>query len=110
VHIRVEHAFAALKGCFQSLRELRLQMKTEDDLFIAMYWVECCLILHNMIIQFEEQREGQLRGTMDWAIAEGQEVDDGQGDQIYNQVGGTEGQRFHGHLMERLFEECSLWF
>ncbi|KIK77744.1 hypothetical protein PAXRUDRAFT_165843, partial [Paxillus rubicundulus Ve08.2h10] len=110
VCIHVEHAFPTLKVRFQSLRELHLWMKTEDDLFIDVYWVEYCLILHNMIIQFKEQHEGEMRGTMDWAIVEGQEVDDGQGDQIYNQAGGTEGQRLHGHLMERLFEEHSLWF
>ncbi|KIK80355.1 hypothetical protein PAXRUDRAFT_766157 [Paxillus rubicundulus Ve08.2h10] len=50
VRIHVEHAFAALKGCFQSLCELCLWMKMEDDLYITVYWVECCLILHNMII------------------------------------------------------------
>ncbi|KAF8834361.1 hypothetical protein BDN67DRAFT_985375 [Paxillus ammoniavirescens] len=80
------------------------------NLPIVEKWSECCLILHNMIIQFEEQHKGEMRGTMDWAIVAGQEVDDGQGDQIYNQAGGTEGQRFHGHLMERLFEKHGLWF
>ncbi|KIK83842.1 hypothetical protein PAXRUDRAFT_152997, partial [Paxillus rubicundulus Ve08.2h10] len=66
-----EHAFVALKGCFQSLHEHHLWMKMQDDLYIAMYWVECCLILHNVIIQFEEQCEGKMRGTMNWVIAEG---------------------------------------
>ncbi|KIK81689.1 hypothetical protein PAXRUDRAFT_155492, partial [Paxillus rubicundulus Ve08.2h10] len=50
VHTHVEHAFAALKGHFQSLCGLCLQMKMEDNLYITVYWVECCLILHNMII------------------------------------------------------------
>ncbi|KIK97737.1 hypothetical protein PAXRUDRAFT_135662, partial [Paxillus rubicundulus Ve08.2h10] len=102
VHVHVEHAFAALKGCFQSLYELHLWMKIEDNLYIAVYWVAFpwkCIFCHH-----------RFEGTMDWVITEGQEVDDGQGDQIYNQVGGTKGQRFHGHLMERLFEECGLQF
>ncbi|KAG2342375.1 hypothetical protein BDR05DRAFT_863774, partial [Suillus weaverae] len=53
VRVRVEHTFAALKGRFQSLRELRHPMQNEDDLQYISYWVICCVILHNMIIRFE---------------------------------------------------------
>ncbi|KIK15950.1 hypothetical protein PISMIDRAFT_114272, partial [Pisolithus microcarpus 441] len=51
----VEHAFATLKGCFQSLRELRLHMSKDNNLHIAAYWITVCIILHNMIIHFEER-------------------------------------------------------
>ncbi|KIK14408.1 hypothetical protein PISMIDRAFT_117064 [Pisolithus microcarpus 441] len=54
VHVWIEHAFAVLKGHFQSLQELRLKIRNKEDLYIAIYWVECCLVLHNMIICFEE--------------------------------------------------------
>ncbi|KIM63032.1 hypothetical protein SCLCIDRAFT_44542, partial [Scleroderma citrinum Foug A] len=50
---RFEHAFAALKGCFQSLHELRLKVAKDKDLHVAVYWITCCMILHNMIIHFE---------------------------------------------------------
>ncbi|KIK18703.1 hypothetical protein PISMIDRAFT_42319, partial [Pisolithus microcarpus 441] len=53
IRVRVEHAFAALKGRFQSLRELRLKVTRDEDLHVAIYWIMCCMILHNMIIRFE---------------------------------------------------------
>ena len=57
VHVQVEHAFAALKECFQSLHELRLVMRTQENVKIGMHWIQCCIILHNMIIQFKEVLE-----------------------------------------------------
>ena len=101
----VEHAFVALKGHFQSLRELRLRIRTEDDLHIAVYWITCCLILHNMIVQFEAKRRRELgEGTMRWAMreAEWEDADDDVGGE---ERGGTLGQRFQGMLVERLIEQ-----
>ncbi|KIK74655.1 hypothetical protein PAXRUDRAFT_157970, partial [Paxillus rubicundulus Ve08.2h10] len=53
--VHVEHAFAALKGCFQSLQELCHPIQNEKELQYVIHWADCCLILHNMIIQFEER-------------------------------------------------------
>ena len=50
----MEHAFAALKNRFQSLQELRHPLQHDKHLTYISYWVQCCLILHNMVIQFEE--------------------------------------------------------
>lgn len=36
-----------LKGTFQSLKELRIQIE-------LILWVRCCIILHNLIIRIEE--------------------------------------------------------
>jgi hypothetical protein len=54
VHVQVEHAFAVLKR-FQSLHELQLVMRTHEQMKVTMHWVQCCIILHNMIIRFEEE-------------------------------------------------------
>ncbi|KIK94030.1 hypothetical protein PAXRUDRAFT_90392, partial [Paxillus rubicundulus Ve08.2h10] len=58
IHVRVEHAFAALKGHFQSLRELHHLVRNEKELQYVIHWVNSCLILHNMIIRGEERRYG----------------------------------------------------
>ncbi|KIK76956.1 hypothetical protein PAXRUDRAFT_168291 [Paxillus rubicundulus Ve08.2h10] len=59
VCVCVEHAFGALKGCFQSLQELWHSIHSTKDLQYAVNWVIFCLILHNMIIQFEEGWYGE---------------------------------------------------
>ncbi|EGO04952.1 hypothetical protein SERLA73DRAFT_35912, partial [Serpula lacrymans var. lacrymans S7.3] len=48
-----KHAFAALKGCFQSLKDLRININDTNGHRFAMAWIKCCLILHNMIISIE---------------------------------------------------------
>ena len=107
--VRVEHVFAALKGRFQSLWELRLKMKTDDDLHIAVYWITCCMILHNMVICFETRwREELGEGTMSWVIREAEwEDEDEEGGE---ERGGTPGLQFRGLLMERLFEQRGIQF
>lgn len=66
----MEHTFAALKDCFQSLQELWHPIQSEDDLQYMSYWVMCCIILHNMVIQFEENCGifGGAGSTNDWAL------------------------------------------
>ncbi|KIK17409.1 hypothetical protein PISMIDRAFT_111478, partial [Pisolithus microcarpus 441] len=106
VRVRVEHAFTALKGHFQSLWELRLHMSKDNDLHIAAYWITTCIILHNMIIHFEE-RLGEE--TTQWAIGEAEGWDDEGGDDGGGKQGDRmQGQCFCGYLMERLFEQHGL--
>ena len=102
IRVRVEHAFAALKGRFQLLQELRLRMRTQQDLHIAVYWITCCMILHNMIMRFEAKQLGE--GSMGWAIREA-DWEDANNDVRGELEGETPGQRFQGLLMERLFEQ-----
>lgn len=62
VRVRSEHTMGLLKGRFQSLRELRLRISDRDTHDLAVTWIRCCLILHNMIIILEEQ-EGDTDDT-----------------------------------------------
>jgi len=66
----------------------------------------CCMILHNMVVRFEDKRREELgeRGTMDWAIGEARGSDEGT-DDGNEEGGGTQGQQFRGLLMMRLFEQ-----
>jgi hypothetical protein len=61
----MEHVFVALKGHFQSLHRLQLVMHTQENVKVVMHWIQCCLILHNMILQFEE--ELGIEKTTNWA-------------------------------------------
>ncbi|KIK77202.1 hypothetical protein PAXRUDRAFT_167530, partial [Paxillus rubicundulus Ve08.2h10] len=49
------HFYGSLKGRFQSLCELCFQIQSEDDLEYANAWVRSCLVLHNMIVKFEDE-------------------------------------------------------
>ena len=107
IHICVEHAFAALKGRFQSLRELCLRIRSQDDLKYAVHWVQCCIILHNMIIRFEEKL-GKETST-NWARKEAQEVDQVNDPPVVVEIpAATAGQHFHMNLMRDLFAELGM--
>ncbi|KAG2346325.1 hypothetical protein BDR05DRAFT_858502, partial [Suillus weaverae] len=74
--VRVEHTFAALKGRFQSLQELRFRIQKENDLEFCVQWIKCCIILHNMIIHFKThhcKQDGTYESTLKWARQEGQD-------------------------------------
>ena len=55
VRVRSEHAIGLLKGRFQSLRELRIQIGSHELHKFTILWIRCCVILHNLIIQFEDE-------------------------------------------------------
>jgi len=62
VRIRSEHAIGFLKGRFQSLKNLRINIKDEDTHKFATYWVIACIGLHSfaMTCEAEERvRDGQ---------------------------------------------------
>ncbi|KIO00816.1 hypothetical protein M404DRAFT_152038 [Pisolithus tinctorius Marx 270] len=107
IHVRVEHAFAALKGQFQSLRELHIKIGNKpENMDLAMYWITCCFILHNMVVQFEERCCEELgQGTMDWAMREGEPDEGSDNDMPLALEPRSVGQQFHTHLMERLIVE-----
>jgi hypothetical protein len=54
VRICSEHTIGLLKGTFQSLKELRIQISDKKKHLELILWVRCCIILHNLIIQIEE--------------------------------------------------------
>ena len=42
-----------MKGRFQSLKELRIQVSSELKHEYAKFWVICCIIIHNLAIDIE---------------------------------------------------------
>ena len=92
-----------MKGQFQSLRELRVQIQSQTDLKYTNMWVHCCLILHNTILEIKE--ELGLKPSMEEyceGVVERGEVDD---DEIAadDEFTGTPGQLFRNHLMDILY-------
>jgi hypothetical protein len=61
VRIRSENAIGYLKGRFQSLKSLRVNITGERDHKFATYWVLACVVLHNIALEVEaaERVEGE---------------------------------------------------
>ncbi|KDQ52058.1 hypothetical protein JAAARDRAFT_91379, partial [Jaapia argillacea MUCL 33604] len=73
VRIRSEHAIGFLKGHFQSLKSLRVNIKDETSHKFATYWVIACIAVHAYAMQCEdEEREDDSDAVdADPFIAEG---------------------------------------
>ena len=48
-----EHAIGLLKGRFQSLRELRIQITLPKHHRWAIHFIRCCITLHNLVVRLE---------------------------------------------------------
>lgn len=53
IRIRSEHAIGYLKGRFQSLKELHIQINSPKDVMFASCWIQSCIILHAFSIDNE---------------------------------------------------------
>ena len=88
------------------LRELRLVMHTKENMRIALHWIQCCMILHNMTIDFEDLLG--VEKTTDWARQEGEEPYRPTAPVVVEAPEGTPGQIFRTELMTHLFEHLEL--
>jgi DDE superfamily endonuclease len=57
IRIRSEHAIGYLKGRFQSLKELRVQIMNQKSHKFATYWVACCIGVHAFAMACEAADE-----------------------------------------------------
>lgn len=76
IRIRVEHAIGLLKGRFQSLRELRIQIGSKQKHRWAILWIRCCIVISNLIIRLEGDHPDE--NWMDFCIRMGLYRADGQ--------------------------------
>ena len=53
LRIGSEHAIGYLKGRFQSLKELRVLIKSEEDIAFATVWINTCIIIHAFCLDQE---------------------------------------------------------
>ncbi|KAJ7101179.1 hypothetical protein C8R44DRAFT_641780, partial [Mycena epipterygia] len=55
VRIRSEHAIGFLKGRLQSLKSLRVSIKSEKTHKFATYWIAACIAVHSFAMQCEDE-------------------------------------------------------
>jgi hypothetical protein len=59
LRVRSEHCMGALKGRFQCLRGLRVDINTKADHVAACRWITIAIILHNLIIDVEGAKSAE---------------------------------------------------
>lgn len=75
IRIRSEHGIGYLKGRFQSLKKLRIQILNPQDLAYATLWNNSCIILHAFCINYEQHlvHNDWLRDGIEWGRQQRQE-------------------------------------
>jgi hypothetical protein len=101
-----------LKGTFQSLKEIRIQLVDARRHMIIIMWARVCIVLHNLIIRIEGDnfdgvwRDGLVRRGLDIEHGSDAEEEDDAGDDLERARRRLEtpGQRFRVRLMDKLFD------
>src|SRR6267154_5469796 len=106
-----------LKGTFQSLKEIQIQLVNTKRHMIIIMWACVCIVLHNLIIHIEgdnsdeKWRDGLVRTGPDQHGADGGDIDekDVLGDALEQAQRRLEtpGQRFRLKVMDALFDSPS---
>ena len=63
--VTIEHVNGILKARWMSLKNLRIQVKKEEDLQVVNHWVRCCCILHNMMLKLSDTWEDAIENDDD---------------------------------------------
>ncbi|KAG6838944.1 hypothetical protein C0991_007130, partial [Blastosporella zonata] len=66
-----EHAIGFLKGRFQSLKGLRVDIRGAATHKLATYWILASVAIHNFVIEKEEEERGGEADESDPFVAEG---------------------------------------
>jgi len=105
-----------LKGTFQSLKEIRIQVVNAKRHKIVIMWARACIILHNLIIRIEGDnfdstwRECLVRTGLDDERGADGDADEEEPRDALGQVQHrleTPGQRFRLEVMDNLFNSAS---
>lgn len=117
IRIRVEHTMGLLKGTFQSLKEIRIQLIDTRRHMIVVMWARVCIVLHNLIIRIEEDnfdavwREGLIRNGLGRDPGSEDTDEEDEEDEVYRARRRlmTPGEKFRIKLMNDLFDSpfCS---
>lgn len=113
----MEHTIGLLKGTFQSLKEIRIQLVNTKRHMIIIMWARVCIVLHNLIIRIEGDnfdegwRECLVRRGLanERGDAEEEEEEEDAEDELERAQRRLEtpGQRFRRKVMDNLFNSPS---
>ncbi|KIK90913.1 hypothetical protein PAXRUDRAFT_150852, partial [Paxillus rubicundulus Ve08.2h10] len=91
-----------------SLQELQLPVHSAKYMQYAVNWVVCCLVLHNMMIQFEARQYGeksvQRKDSEMWEMNELPHMEEANEQAGANVNDGSPGQVFHQRLMDLILD------
>ncbi|PPQ83037.1 hypothetical protein CVT25_005279 [Psilocybe cyanescens] len=107
VRIKSEHAVGYLKGCFQSLKGLRQQIKNETDHLRAVEWIRTCIIIHTLIHGIEHHNEDMdpEEDIIAEGLSSGSSSSGSDDDRVPADIRReTAGQRKHRKVKENLFQ------
>ena len=101
-----------LKGTFQSLKEIRIQLVDARRHMIIIMWARVCIVLHNLIIRIEGDnfdsvwRDGLVQTGLDRGRGDDADDEDVPADELERARRRLEmpGQRFRLRLMDALFD------
>jgi hypothetical protein len=70
IRIRSEHAIGFLKGCFQSLKNLRVRIMDKNSHTFATYWIAACIRVHNFALKHEAEERAEGESVADDSFVE----------------------------------------
>ena len=91
IRIRSKHAIGYLKGQFQLLKELHVQIMNQKSHKFATYWVACCIEVHLFVIACEAADEDNEYDGQDF-------INDGLSSSFDSEVGAALPQQRPGQL------------
>lgn len=76
IRIQSEHTIGYLKGRFQCLKELRLQVLNAQNLTYVTLWINTCIILHAFYLDQELEIETNwLKDRIDWEKNQNEDIE-----------------------------------
>ncbi|MBW0536916.1 hypothetical protein O181_076631 [Austropuccinia psidii MF-1] len=64
-HMSNQHTIDILKGKWESLKQIKLQLNGEQDIIPYVTWIKACCILHNMLSQINNSWEALINEYKD---------------------------------------------
>lgn len=93
LRVRSEHCMGALKGRFQCLRGLRVNINSNQDHYEAGRWITVAIILHNLIIDVEGIETAELFMNDHGAVEEEEDTEGAENVEIQRGVQDGDGKR-----------------